>query len=335
MLNVADILDRCTVVSLPMRLRFRGVTQREAVLIDGPCGWGEFAPFKEYDACESASWLESALEMAYEGPPVFHRSSIPINATIPAVAPDKVEEILARFPGCDTVKVKIAEPGQSLKDDIARVAAVREILPLSKIRVDANGALTVAEAVKTAHALGPLDYLEQPCASVIELAELRQQLIRAGLFIRVAADESIRRVRDPYEVAKKQAVDVAVIKAAPMGGPRRVGEIAEFMRSRGLDITVSSALDMGVGMNAGIAAVAALPRMSDDEEFDVPPAAAGLGTQQFFVEDITPKRTIEAGHIAVEMLDPCPDRLAEFRLNGKDKDWWFDRLTQCFAYLDR
>ena len=64
-----DVLDRLHVVSLPMRVRFRGITTRELALIDGPAGWGEFGAFLEYGDAEAAHWLAAALDSAYRTPP--------------------------------------------------------------------------------------------------------------------------------------------------------------------------------------------------------------------------------------------------------------------------
>lgn len=318
-----------------MRVKFRGVTTREALVVEGPKGWGEFSPFLEYEAPEAANWLACAVEMGWQGAPEPVRDRIEINATVPAVTASEVAAVLERFPGCRTVKVKVAEKGQTLAEDIARVAAVRELVPNAIVRVDANRGWSVKEALEAAKQLGPLDYMEQPCWSVAELKELRQLLVRNGLFVRVAADEAIRKAQDPYLVARENAVDVAVVKAAPLRGPRKVLQLAEFMRARGLDITVASALDTGVGMNAGIAAVAALPKMTDDEDYDVPPAAAGLGTQRLFVEDITEDRPIVDGHMGVGMLEPSLDRLDALAASADRKDWWFQRVTQCWPYLER
>ena len=231
-INVEDMLARAHVVSLPLRVRFRGVREREALLFEGPKGWGEFSPFLEYGVPESAEWLRCGLEMAFAGPPPRLRDKIAVNATVPAVAPWQVDEVLAHFPGCQVVKVKVAEQGQTLADDVARVAAVRAYAPDASIRVDANGGWSVAEALAALAELGPLDYVEQPCATVEELAELRTKLVHRGLYVRVAADESIRRASDPYAVAERGAADVAVVKAAPLGGPRAVLRIADHCCQR-------------------------------------------------------------------------------------------------------
>ena len=195
-----EILDRLHVVALPMRVRFRGITVREVALIDGPVGWGEFGAFPEYAPAEAAAWLASGIEAAYEDPPATRRDRIPINATVPAVAASQVPEVLARFPGARTAKVKVAEPGQTLADDVARVNAVRSLVPT--VRVDANGGWSVEQAVEAAAALsadGPLEYLEQPCATVLELAELRRRVD-----VPIAADESIRKADDPLHVVRAE-----------------------------------------------------------------------------------------------------------------------------------
>lgn len=217
-----DILERLHVVALPMRVRFRGITVRELALIDGPAGWGEFGAFVEYEPPEAAAWLSSALEAAYRPAPAALRDRVPINATVPAVSAERVPEVLARFPGARTAKVKVAEPGQSLADDVARVNAVRESVPV--VRVDANGGWSVDDAVEAAAALtadGELEYLEQPCATVEELAALR-----ARVDVPIAADESIRKAEDPLRVVRAHAADIAVLKVAPLGGVARMLDIA-------------------------------------------------------------------------------------------------------------
>lgn len=328
-----EILERAHVVALPMAVRFRGVDTREALLIDGPAGWGEFSPFPEYGAEESAAWLAAGIEAAWSGFPEPLRGTVEVNATIPAVDAAQVPEILDRYPGCRTVKVKVAEAGQTLADDIARVDAVREARPGAVIRVDANRGWTVDQALEAARALGPLDYLEQPCHSVEELAEVRARLMRAGLFVRVAADESIRRTDDPYLVAEKRAADVAVVKVAPLGGVRRLLEISRHLREHQMDVTVASALDTAVGMNAGLAAVAALPILSDDDEMDVPPAAAGLATQRLFLEDVAEPRGIVDGRMTVAPVGPDPARLSALAAPVSRRDWWFERVRQAHAHL--
>jgi O-succinylbenzoate synthase len=315
--SINDVLDRVHVVSLPMRVRFRGITVREVALIEGPAGWGEFGAFLEYDHAEAAHWLASALESAFLAPPPTLRDTIPINATVPAVAADQVPDVLARFPGVRTAKVKVAEPGQRLADDVARVSAVRALIPT--VRVDANGGWSVDEAVAAARALtadGPLEYLEQPCATVAELAEVRRRVD-----VPVAADESIRKAEDPLRVVRAGAADIAVLKVAPLGGISAMLAIAAQID---LPIVVSSALDSAVGIGVGLTAAGALPTLRH---------ACGLGTGGLFVEDVAERVAPVDGHLPVGPVVPDPARLAALRAPGDRRDWWIDRIRACYAVL--
>jgi len=309
-----DILDRVHVVALPMRVRFRGITTRELALIDGPAGWGEFGAFLEYGDAEAAHWLAAALDSAYRTPPRPRRDRIDVNATVPAVDPAQVPEILARFPGARTAKVKVAEPGQTLDDDVARVEAVRALVPT--VRVDANGAWTVDQATAAAAVLGPLEYLEQPCATVEELAELRRRVD-----VPVAADESIRKAGDPLAVVRAGAADIAVLKVAPLGGISAMLKIAAQID---IPIVVSSALDSAVGIAVGLAAAAALPNLDH---------ACGLGTGRLFAEDITDPVEPINGYLPVGPVIPDPARLQALAAAPQRRQWWIDRIRACYPLL--
>ena len=313
--TLTDLLVDAHVVALPMRVRFRGITTREALLLHGPKGWGEFAAFPEYDDAEAANWLAAGIEAAWLGPPPTVRDRVPINATVPAIAPERVPEILARFPGADTAKVKVAEPGRPLADDVARVEAVREHIP--NVRVDANGGWTVDEAVEALDVLGPLQYVEQPCKTVEELAQVR----RLRPHIKVAADESIRRAEDPLRVARAGGLDVAVVKVAPLGGMRATLRLAAELVTYDVDLVVSSALDTAVGIGAGLCAAAALPQE---------PLACGLATGELFERDVAPPRTIRAGTMAPTLVDPDPDLLRTLAAPPDRRDWWLGRLRRCY-----
>ncbi len=312
--SLADVLERLHVVALPMHVKFRGITVREVALIDGPAGWGEFGAFLEYEPPEAAAWLAAAIEAAYTEGPTTHRDRIPINATVPAVTVAQVPDVLARFPGARTAKVKVAEPGQTLADDVARVNAVRERVPT--VRVDANGGWSVAEAVDAARALtadGPLEYLEQPCATVPELAELRRTVD-----VPIAADESIRKADDPLHVVRSGAADVAVLKVAPLGG---VAALLEIARQIDIPIVVSSALDSAVGIGRGLLAAGALPDLRH---------ACGLGTGGLFVEDVVEQLTPVDGYLTVAAATPDPARLAALAAPAERRQWWIDRIKACF-----
>src|SRR5690606_24968206 len=158
--------------------------------------------FTEYEDAEAATWLAAAIDFGWGDEPELVRDRVPVNATLPVVEPERVPAVLDRFSGCRTVKIKVADASQTLADDVARVAAVRDYLgPEGRIRRDANGGWTVDEAERAAHAVERYDieYLEQPCASVDELAEIRDRISYMGVL--VAADESVRKADDPLAVA--------------------------------------------------------------------------------------------------------------------------------------
>lgn len=259
------------VFRIPMRTRFRGQTVREGVLLHGPSGWGEFSPFPEYGPRECARWLACAREAAFDGWPEPVRDSVPVNATVPAVDPERAHEIVRRS-GCGTAKVKVAERGQTFGDDVARVEAVRDALgPSGRLRVDVNGAWQADEAVRNLKRLDryDLEYAEQPCATLEELARVR----RAG-DVPIAADESIRRAEDPLRVRAAEAADIAVVKVQPLGGVRAALRVVEAC---GLPAVVSSAVETSVGLAAGLALAAALPEL---------PYACGLGTMSLLSGDV-------------------------------------------------
>lgn len=322
---VDDLLASAHVVSLPMRVRFRGVDAREALLIEGPSGWGEFSPFVEYADDEAARWLAAGIEGSYAAWPAPVRTAVPVNATVPAVGPERVPEVLARFDGCTTAKVKVAERGQTLEDDVDRVAAVRSAMGAgARIRVDANGGWDVAtatEALRRLTAYG-LEYAEQPCATVEELVRLRTALARNGIDVPIAADESIRKADDPIRVARLGAADVVVVKVAPLGG---VWAAMEIVEACGLPAVVSSALDTSVGIAAGVALAAALPSLEH---------ACGLGTVGLFERDVsaTPWRPT-AGLLAPGRAVPDPEVLAALAAPPERQQWWRDRLARCHTVL--
>lgn len=324
---LAELLAAASVVSVPMRVKFRGLIVREAVLLHGPLGWGEFAPFVEYDDIEAATWLAAGLEAGWTGWPAARRAEVEINATVPAIAAAAVPALLDRFDRCGTVKVKVAEPGQSLADDLARVRAVRAHWPHAAIRVDANAGWSVAQATVALRALSEvrLQYAEQPCAGVDDLVELRAALERDHVSVPLAADESIRKADDPLRVARSGAIDVAVVKVAPLGGVAATLAVAQQLAALGVRVVVSSALDTSVGIAAGLAAAGALP-----EE----PLACGLGTVTFFTQDVCERPLIPvAGRLAVAATAPTPTPRA-LRAGPDRAAWWTDRLTRCWQVLE-
>lgn len=320
MSKIVDLVD-VHVYSIPMTTRFRGITTREGLLFRGDHGWGDFCPFDDYDDVVSASWLATAIEQATTRWPSPIRDRVPINCTVPAVGPDRARSIAANS-GCQTAKVKVADHPESRSEDLARVEAVREGLgPNGLIRVDANGAWNPDTAIETIRLLdkaaGGLEYVEQPCPTIEELAQVRRQVD-----VRIAADESIRRAEDPMRVAVSGAADVAVIKCTPLGGVRRSLRVVE---AAGLPCVVSSALESSVGLSAQLALAGALPDLT---------FACGLGTLSLLQGDLVSSEQSllpTDGFLPVPRQPPFPDpdRILEFKMQDAAREtWWRDRLDR-------
>lgn len=305
------------VYSIPLTTRFRGIEVREGMLLRGDAGWGEFSPFLEYDADTARPWLAAAREAADEGWPEPLRDRVPVNVTVPACDPERARQIVRASSGCRTAKVKVAERGQTVAEDEARLEAVRDALGADGlVRIDANGGWTVDEAVANIplldRAAGGLEYVEQPVASVEDLAVVRR---RVG--VPVAADESIRRAEDPYRVRDLEAADIAVLKVQPLGGVRACLRIAEDI---GLPVVVSSALETSVGIAAGVALAAALPELRH---------ACGLATVQLLAGDVVDDPLLPVdGTLPVRRPYPSPDLLERWSAAPDRVDHWMRRIAE-------
>jgi O-succinylbenzoate synthase len=314
--------DDLHVWSVPMRTRFRGIDVREGVLLRGPAGWGEFSPFWDYDAAECRPWLAAAREATDVGWPAPVRTSVPVNVTVPAVGPEQAAAIVRASAGCRTAKVKVGEPGQAEGEDVERVEAVRDALGAGgAVRVDVNGLWDVDTAVRMVRLLdraaGGLEYVEQPCRTVEELADVRRKVD-----VPVAADESIRRAEDPLRVARLEAADIAVLKVQPLGGVAACLRIAEQI---GLPVVVSSALESSVGIAAGVALAAALPEL---------PYACGLATLALLDGDVTSAPFVVVDG-ALSVARPEPDRVAAVAAGETTVRRWVERLQAVRTATDR
>lgn len=318
---VLEGIDRLLIYRVPMTTRFRGVTSREGILLHGTEGWGEAAPFWEYDAHESSAWLMSALSAATVPHPKPLRRTVGVNVTIPVCTPEQAYDRVLTSGGCTTAKVKVADPKSSIVDDIARVEAVADALAVTaqseaRIRVDANGAWGEDEAIAAirelddgARAIGGLEYVEQPCSRVEELAYVRRHVD-----VPIAADESIRRAHDPLRVARAEAADIAVIKVAPLGGMQRALSIAE---ETGLDVVFSSALETSVGLATGVKAAAALPGQS---------RACGLATASLLSGDVGEPLAVVSGEIIVRDVEVDEGIIDAYPVDEDLLSRWGERL---------
>ncbi|MFM6980538.1 MAG: o-succinylbenzoate synthase [Micrococcales bacterium] len=321
--TLADLKATARVIELPLATKFRGLTRREMLVFEGPQGWAEWSPFVEYEPVEASVWLASAIDFAYSVQPNALRKTIQVNATLPAVAPGEVESVLARFGEFSTVKVKVGEPGQNILDDLARLIRVRIAYPEAKIRIDANGVFTVEQALALIESLDKahieLEYFEQPCASIGELAELKVKLVG---HVKIAADESVRKASDPIAVAQANAADLLVLKASPLGGVRRALAIAEQAQ---LPVVVSSALESSLGISQGLHLAAALPNLE---------YACGLATLSLFAADLVEASLKpEGGQIEVQRVAPSPKLLDTYQADEAVTEWWLERLEDSYREL--
>jgi O-succinylbenzoate synthase len=308
------------VYDIPMRVRFRGQDRRTGMLLSGPAGWGEFSPFPDYGAKACARWLAAAREAAIDGWPAPVRTTVAVNTTVPAVGPEQAHAMVVAS-GCSTAKVKVAEPGQQLADDVARVEAVRDALGgAGQVRVDANGGWSLDEARVALSELSrfDLEYAEQPVRSLEDMAALRR-----AVDVRLAADESVRGAEDPLRIAGLEAADVLVLKVQPLGGVRACLEVAERC---GLPVVVSSAVETSVGLAAGLALAGALPDL---------PYACGLGTITLLAQDAC-SHSLEPvdGWLPVPTRAPEPDLVDHVPADMTTTDWWEQRRREAAAVLD-
>lgn len=313
--TVAGVTSDVVVYRVPLTTRFRGLTARDGVLLRGPAGWAEFSPFWDYDDDAARPWWLAAREAADLGWPAAVRDAVPVNVTVPAVGPDEARAIVVAA-GCRTAKVKVAERGQTPDEDVARVEAVRDALgPGGRIRVDANGAWDVGTAITRIRALdraaGGLEYVEQPCRTVADLATVRR-----AVDVPIAADEAVRLAADPMAVVRAEAADVVVLKVAPLGGVRACLDLAERV---GLPVVVSSALETSVGLAAGLALAAALPEL---------PYACGLATARLLAADVVADPLLPVdGMIAVRRPEPDPALLIAHAADDALVARWKTRLA--------
>lgn len=294
------------------------------MLVRGAAGWAEFSPFREYTDGEAVAWWRAAREAADDGWPAPVRDRVPVNATVPAVPADQVAAVLARFPGCTTAKVKVAAAGQPAAADEERLRAVRDVLgSAGRVRIDANGAWDIDTAARLLprydRAAGGLEYAEQPCRTVEDLAAVRRRVD-----VPIAADESIRRGDDPVRVARLRAADVAVLKVQPLGGVRACLRIADRI---GLPVVVSSALETSVGIAAGVALAAALPDL---------PYACGLATVGLLTADVVADPLVATnGVLPMRRPVPQPALVAAARAAEPVAAWWTDRVDRVARLASR
>ncbi|MFZ9205657.1 MAG: o-succinylbenzoate synthase, partial [Candidatus Nanopelagicaceae bacterium] len=315
-LTLEEALASLRVLALPMRTTFRSLDVRETALIKGESGWGEFAPFVEYSDQESLPWLESAIEAADKPLSPALRELIPINATVPASNDEaEIEQIMSWYPGVDTVKIKV---GTGIREDLARIKAVRKYLPKAKIRIDVNGSWSPDDALININAIynevagDSLEYVEQPVANLDELKQLKEGM---SVDVKIAGDEVLRKAKDPFAISLDGAIDLLMLKVSPLGGIKRAMDLAIHHK---LPVVVSSALESAVGISHGLALAARLPELD---------YACGLGTSALFNQDISHIPIIN-GAIKVKNYPIDIAQIERHELKGERLEWWRNRISR-------
>jgi len=304
------LLETLRVVALPMKTNFRGVTVREVALIQGEYGWGEFSPFLEYDDAESAPWLACAIEAATQPKPKLFRTEVTVNGTIPALNDrEELERVVNSFPGVTTFKVKV---GSNASEDIARINVLRSLRPNAKLRIDANGLLKVEQAVSLLQLVGDIEYIEQPCATVEELRELKKRVD-----VKIVGDELLRKARDPFAIDLSGAVDYLMLKVQPLGGIKRAHQLA---RHHKLPVVVSSALESAVGINYGLTLAASF----EDMNFD-----CGLGTGSLLAKNVAQLPIVDG---KIQISDVVPN-LEGLDVSADRYEWWKNRIMRTAELL--
>ena len=304
------LLETLRVVALPTTTNFRGISVREVALIQGEYGWGEFSPFLEYDDAESAPWLACAIEAATNPKPKLYRIEVAINGTIPALNdPADLERIVNSFPGVTTFKIKV---GENLSEDIARVNIVRSLRPDAKIRIDANGLWSVDQTVLFLDSVGDVEYVEQPCATIEELRELKKRIN-----VKIVGDEILRKAKDPFVINLAGAIDYLMLKVQPLGGIKRAHRLAEH---HNLPVVVSSALESAVGINYGLILAASFKDMNFD---------CGLGTGSLLAKNVAELAIVD-GKIAISDVIPNLDGLD---VSADRYEWWKNRIMRTAELL--
>jgi O-succinylbenzoate synthase len=304
------LLETLRVVTLPTTTNFRGITVREVALIHGAYGWGEFSPFLEYDDAESAPWLASAIEAASQPKPKLYRTHISVNGTIPALNEvEDLERVINSFPGVKTFKIKV---GADVSEDLHRLDVVRTLCPWAAIRLDVNGLWSVDEAEMVINSVGEIEYVEQPCATIEELRELKKRVD-----VKIVGDEVLRKSPDPFDVDLAGAVDYLMLKVQPLGGIKRAHQLAQH---HNLPVVVSSALESAVGINYGLILAASFESMKFD---------CGLGTGSLLASNVAELPIVD-GKIEISDVIPNFDGLD---VSADRFEWWKNRIMRTAELL--
>jgi O-succinylbenzoate synthase len=202
--------------------------------------------------------------------------------------------------------------GSNTSEDIARINVLRSLRPNAKLRIDANGLLSVEQAVSLLQLVGDIEYIEQPCATVEELRELKKRID-----VKIVGDEVLRKAKDPFAIDLSGAVDYLMLKVQPLGGIKRAHQLAQHHK---LPVVVSSALESAVGINYGLTLAASF----EDMNFD-----CGLGTGSLLAKNVAELPIVDG---KIQISDVVPN-LEGLDVSADRYEWWKNRIMRTAELL--
>lgn len=312
------------VVSIPLKVPFRGLRFREVAIFQGPHGFAEWAAFREYPDAQAAWWLVTALEQ-YLGITASEADApVPVSAIVPSMPIEMIQNWWEQFEGCRAVKLKVAEKAELFNEDLARVAEVRRVAGSNvSLRVDANAAWSVQQAANAIEALAEwnVDYVEQPVASLSELADLKKRV--ASQSVRLAADEIIRK-NHSIEGLASAGCEVLVLKPSPLGGFERTIRLVKSALNQNLEVVISSGLETSIGLHHVLAVAREASKLSNTT------TPHGLGTAVLFKREpagnpLAPRN----GFLASEPLEISRESMSRLSASDATVREWKERLTRC------
>ena len=220
------------------------------------------------------------------------RAGVPVNAVISSKSTEVATEaaLNAKLNGFLCVKLKVGL-GLSIYEEVERIAMVRNAIGQTMhLRLDANEAWQLEEAIALLSRCIPynIQYIEQPLKAqdLVGMHTLRQEIP-----IPIAADEAVHNLESVYLVLDTKAADILVIKPQLAGGLRNGQQIIQVASDRGVDCVITSTIEAGIGLTAGLHLAAATPAVTLE---------CGLATLSLLADDLlTEELLIRDGFLAV------------------------------------
>jgi O-succinylbenzoate synthase len=170
-------------------------------------------------------------------------------------------------------------------------------------------------------AAGGLEFVEQPCRTLDEVATVRRRVD-----VPIAVDQSLRDAADPRGLALAEFADLAVLTVGALGGVRRSMRVAETC---GIPCLVAAEAESSIGLSGGLALAGVLA--------DVGFASTLGGARLLSGDVVSTGRSLltRDGYLPVAPMPPAPDPVLVQRFSATPErvDWWRERLNAAQEYL--